>query len=61
MKRCVHLIETVSTQEDSISLPMLHFTETGHSVLLQMPWILVEEHKVSVLNSQLVIISLVFD
>lgn len=55
VKRCVHLIETVSTKDDSISLPMLHFTETGHSVLLQMPWIVVEEHKVCVLNSQLMI------
>ena len=47
MRRCLDLLDsTAAAGSDTVTLPMLHFTETGHSVLRQMPWIIVNEHKV---------------
>ena len=42
---CLEMLENAANS-GTVMVPMLHFTETHHSFLMQMPWILVNEHKV---------------
>ena len=45
VSECKSLLDGVSAKQDS-AIPMLHFAETGHSFLWQMPWITVVKPKV---------------
>ena len=57
IKKCADLLDGETTCEDTVVIPKLSFTEADHSVLRQMPWITVIEHKVSY-NTRIIIIVL---
>ena len=46
VSQCKTLVESMTAKQDSV-IPMLHFVETGHSFLWQMPWITVVKPKVT--------------